>query len=589
MRSSFFMCVWIVAPCLVHALDTSGQDKPEGASHLTSEQDSSRDLSDAPAAIIDFAEHDAGRVFKGELARYEFTITNQGSAPLEIIRVRPGCGCTLATYDERIAPGATGRISAELRTQSLSGNVQKTITVTTNDPERPTLQLSLLATVVDVIRVEPIPGHTVYPSPGLPLSRSFLVHVEPADSLQITSVSCSVPFVRAQLQRSEAANDRIQTYEVQLEVARDAPFGRTEFAVVLGTDLPSNPSRIVDLACEKGIVASAQVSFAPAGAAANGPLTQTLLLKSRDVKVNILAVESPGPYLTTTFMPLNEGAMQLVRVTWDASVEPAPGPQSLRIKTDSPDQPLIQIPVVFNYEEAQALARARRSSANRRLLRQSSASVGRSAAASLLDVTQIRGRTLRVEQGKHSEFTYPVRIKPAEPLRIISASCDVPFMTAEAERDSADPRVYHLTLLIAPDAPFGRTAAFITFETDSPTAPRQIVPLFCEKGIVANTTSINLGTVRTGTKLPLTQPCLLKNSGGQINIVSIRSTDSQVQVSAKPLMNGSHQLLTVSCDGSGSPGSHSGKILIDTDNPHQSRMELEFRYQIANTDLTAQP
>jgi hypothetical protein len=589
MRANLLMCMCIVVSCLVHTVEISGQHNPDGRLPRTSAPGSIRNLSDTPAAIVDRPELDAGRVFKGELAKYEFTITNQGSVPLEIIRVRSNCGCTTPTHDDRIEPGATGKISAELRTQSLSGKVQKTITVTTTDPKRPTLQLKLLATVVDVIQIESVPGNTLYPTAGQSLRESLLVHVEPAESLKITSVSATAAFVHAELRRRELSNARRQTYEVQLEVTPDAPFGRSEFAVVLGTDSRFNAPRIIELACEKGIVAPAQISFASTAAAVNGAVTQTCLLKSRDGRINILSLDTPGPYLNTMVTPLRDGAMQLVRVTRDASVEPGPGPRLLRINTDSPDQPLIEIPVVFSFEEERALARARQSSADPRPVRTTAASTRATSAASLLDIRQIRGRTVRGRPSEQAEHTVPVKVKSTEPLTITSASCNVPFITAEVQRDEADPQVYQVTLSIGPDAPFGRTAASLTLETDSPTAPPQIVPFFCEKGIVANTTSINLGTVRTGTKLPLTQACLLKNPGGPINIVSMKSTDPHVQVSAKPLISGSHQLLTLTCDGSGPQGSHSGKVLIETDDPHQPRLELEFHYQIAQTDIVAQP
>jgi hypothetical protein len=583
MRVKLFMFLCVVTFCLGGSDELCGQTTPHEAVPLTPSPGSTRNLSGAPVAVVDPQELDSGRVFKGELAQYEFTISNQGSAPLEIIRVRANCSCTLPKYDDRIAPGATGKISAELRTQSLSGNVQKTVTLTTNDPERPTLQLKLLATVVDVVQIESIPGNTLYPAAGQSLRESFLVHVEPSDSVKITSVSCTAPFVHAELHRREPADADRQTYEVQLEVTPDAPFGRSEFAVVLGSDSRFNSTRIVELACEKGIVAPAQISFASTAAAANGAATQTCLLKSRDGGMTLVSLETPGPYLSTTVTPLRDGAMQLVRVTWDASVEPGPGPRLLRIKTDSTDQPLIEIPVVFTRQEERALARATQSIGDPRARTAvASARTAASSTASPLDITQIRGRTLRARPAEYYEHVFPVRIKSTDPLTITSASCNVPFITADVQPDDADPQVYLVTLTIAPDAPFGRTAASVTFETDSSTAARPSVPFFCEKGIVANTTSINLGTVRTGTKLPLSQPCLLKNPDGQINIVSIQSPDPTVQVSAKPLKNGSYQLLTVTCDGSGPQGSHSGKLLIEIDDPHQPSLQIDFHYTIAD-------
>lgn len=70
--------------------------QPEGGAHLRMET----------------AAHDFGEVPRkgGDLVR-EFTFTNDGTAPLVLVRVVTSCSCLKASYSKRpVAPGASGVI-----------------------------------------------------------------------------------------------------------------------------------------------------------------------------------------------------------------------------------------------------------------------------------------------------------------------------------------------------------------------------------------------------------------------------------------------------------------------------------------------
>ena len=74
-----------------------------------------------------------GKVNMGELIRHEFVFTNVGTAPLEILEVKPGCGCTTAgAWDKVVQPGKTGVIPLQFNTANYGGSVAKSTTVTCN-------------------------------------------------------------------------------------------------------------------------------------------------------------------------------------------------------------------------------------------------------------------------------------------------------------------------------------------------------------------------------------------------------------------------------------------------------------------------
>ncbi len=97
---------------------------------------------------------------KGEVITHEFVIRNEGTAVLELKDVRPACGCTVASYDKKIAPGESGKVRAKVKTDNFGGPIAKSIAVFTNDPDNPKLQLVVKANVKPYISV--VPGYARY-------------------------------------------------------------------------------------------------------------------------------------------------------------------------------------------------------------------------------------------------------------------------------------------------------------------------------------------------------------------------------------------------------------------------------------------
>lgn len=74
-----------------------------------------------------------------------FKFTNTGDTPIEVLRVKSSCGCTVPQLSKNLyAPGESGEISALFTFGARQGRQMKRITVTTNDPARPTYQLDFI-------------------------------------------------------------------------------------------------------------------------------------------------------------------------------------------------------------------------------------------------------------------------------------------------------------------------------------------------------------------------------------------------------------------------------------------------------------
>lgn len=107
---------------------------------------SAQDSNGTPRMVTASLEHQFGAVKPGTPLTYTFQIKNEGKTALEIKNVAPSCGCTTSNFDKTIAPGKTGGITLEVaKTEGYKGDITKTATVTTNDPDHQTFILTLKA------------------------------------------------------------------------------------------------------------------------------------------------------------------------------------------------------------------------------------------------------------------------------------------------------------------------------------------------------------------------------------------------------------------------------------------------------------
>jgi hypothetical protein len=81
-------------------------------------------------------------------AKFEFR--NTGSKPVTITGVATSCGCTVANPEKStIAAGESSAIWALFTISQRTGQQEKTITVTTDDPDSPSVALTLKVNLIE--------------------------------------------------------------------------------------------------------------------------------------------------------------------------------------------------------------------------------------------------------------------------------------------------------------------------------------------------------------------------------------------------------------------------------------------------------
>ena len=202
-----------------------------------------------PQIVADEALFDAGLVGRGEKVAHDFVIRNRGDATLSIQRVVPTCACTAAEFDRTIGPGESGTVRAILDTAMLRGFVSKKITVLSDDPERPSLRLTMKANVRPYVIVFPPANRFDHVSGGPTPIQTNSLWASDGTPLEVLTVQSPSPYIDAVFRR--AAGDELDSrgpdvqWLVITTLASNTPPGPVKGNLLVLTNHPVRPEVIV--------------------------------------------------------------------------------------------------------------------------------------------------------------------------------------------------------------------------------------------------------------------------------------------------------------------------------------------------------
>ncbi|NMC63369.1 MAG: DUF1573 domain-containing protein [SAR324 cluster bacterium] len=169
--------------------------------------------------VVENPVFDFGTVTEGTIIQHNFQIENKGSGVLTISRVLAQCGCTASNVTKNeIATGEKGEIKVVFDTSNFKGDVEKTVTVYSSDPEKQITTLSLKGKIQAGVVITPERLMFGEVSPGSPISKSFTIETKEGSKIQILGAKSFSRYVDISEQKASA--------------------NRKEFLVQLGSDLP---------------------------------------------------------------------------------------------------------------------------------------------------------------------------------------------------------------------------------------------------------------------------------------------------------------------------------------------------------------
>ena len=139
-------------------------------------------------------------------AIFTFKYENKGDKLIHISNVRPSCGCTTATLKSNdVKPGEKGEIVATLKTGDHSGQLQKTVTVETDDAKAPSTVLTIKANVSMVLELQP--NMVFWQAKEDPKPKTITAKVGKGVNIKKLDVTSSAPEFTTKVEAGAAAGE----------------------------------------------------------------------------------------------------------------------------------------------------------------------------------------------------------------------------------------------------------------------------------------------------------------------------------------------------------------------------------------------
>ncbi len=217
----------------------------------------------APNIVCDEPVFDFGEKSNTEFVEHDYPIRNTGTLSLEIRDVRASCGCTAVKPSQNVVePGGEASIRARLDLRGRTGFQQKSITLTSNDPDTPTLVLQLKGTAIQTLRAEPSSLFFGRIGPEAAHNRTFDI-ISANGPVQIVGTRTDNPALVVVPVAPEAGADGTR-HRFDLSIDPTLPEGNVNGTVFVKTDRPDQPELAIP-------VAAYVVPAAPAPAPAPAP------------------------------------------------------------------------------------------------------------------------------------------------------------------------------------------------------------------------------------------------------------------------------------------------------------------------------
>jgi len=305
-----------------------------------------------PALVVAQPVHEAGKIHRGDPIEAVFTLENHGDGDLLIKSVDPSCGCTVASFDRKIAPGATGTVRAHVDTDGFAGAISKGVTVLSNDPTNPRVVLTIHADVQADVLLAPTYARILQVQTLDAAKTKVRLWCEDGTALEIRGVHPPKPWIQASAHRAEAAELDADKpgpqWIVEVALTGDAPLGPLGESIALDTNHPRQPVVELPLSGFVRPLLAAVPEVADYGTLGPGANKSRFVLKLFNFgkgDVTVTSATSDLKFLSVSVSPEDRGRRFRIQLDLAADAPKGKFEGKLRIETSSPVMPLIEVPV----------------------------------------------------------------------------------------------------------------------------------------------------------------------------------------------------------------------------------------------------
>lgn len=182
-----------------------------------------------PKIQFDQTVYDFGKTSQVERITGTFTFKNVGDGVLKINRPTTSCGCTVAALKpDVLQPGEKGELSFSLTMGTAKATLQKNITVTSNDPQTPSVILTVKAEYTPLYEVTPTMVQ-IYIRKGESTNATVAIKRTDGKKINITKLDPTKPWIAPKMVPAETGEEQIA--RISIDLKPDGPLGQFYEAV----------------------------------------------------------------------------------------------------------------------------------------------------------------------------------------------------------------------------------------------------------------------------------------------------------------------------------------------------------------------
>jgi hypothetical protein len=184
-----------------------------------------------PAIKFENTIHDFGNISPGSSNTCEFKFCNEGKGALNIAGVSKTCGCTVPELAKKdYAPGECGTLKVTYNADKAAGARSRKLTVNSNDPNNPSVDLTIKAVITQKVAFEPKSLNYTLKGENAGLAELTLRSVDD-QPFSITSVKATGDAVTAEFDPAAKATKHVIKTKILPEKMGNSVNGRIEIAL----------------------------------------------------------------------------------------------------------------------------------------------------------------------------------------------------------------------------------------------------------------------------------------------------------------------------------------------------------------------
>lgn len=266
----------------------------------------------------------------------------------------------MTEFDKVIPPGGVGKVSAVIHTTTFKGPVSKSVTVTTNDPDKRTFSLTLKANVTVPIDIQPSENVSFNGKWNALQPQVLTMASADASVFDIISATPSDPAFQAKVvaapvtgtapkPKSGTIASGANRYQVTITASDTVPIGRVNATLTLKTSHPKASDQVIRIfgtvTGDVEMVPSTVSLSVGASAPPEAKVQHVIIRKAGGTPLKILQVAADNPQVSTALKTVKEGQEYDLEVKYAGPAMTTALSSKITVRTNDPRQPTIELPV----------------------------------------------------------------------------------------------------------------------------------------------------------------------------------------------------------------------------------------------------